>query len=74
MEYEGGLGSRLHKQNNNQYIAYAQWPDKLTWENAGNNLPEKSKSIRQSMREACQLIETLYKLDVVDELLKPYNK
>ena len=32
-EFEGSLGSRLHKQADGVYIAYAQWPDFNTWNN-----------------------------------------
>lgn len=28
----GGLGSRLHKAEDGTWLAYAQWPDKDTWE------------------------------------------
>ena len=28
----GGLGSRLHKAEDGTWLAYAQWPDKETWE------------------------------------------
>ncbi len=28
----GGLGSRLHKAEDGTWLAYAQWPDKATWE------------------------------------------
>jgi len=31
-DFAGSLGSRLHKGEGNLYIAYAQWPDKRTWE------------------------------------------
>lgn len=69
-KYEGSLGSRLHKDDNGIYIAYAQWPDRKTWENAGNKLPEKANNIRNTMRIACNTIETVYELDCVDDLLK----
>lgn len=69
-EYEGSLGSRLHKQNASTYIGYAQWPDEYTWENSGSNLPEESNTIREIMKSSCKEIKTLYKLDVTDDLLK----
>jgi quinol monooxygenase YgiN len=31
----GGLGSRLHATPDGIWLAYAQWPDKATWEQAG---------------------------------------
>lgn len=33
-DYEGSLGSRLHKLKDTSYIAYAQWPDRQTWKNS----------------------------------------
>ena len=69
MNYEGGLGSRLHKQSESHYIAYAQWPDKETWKNAGDNLPEKAHAVRDSLRISCINMETLYELDVLEDLL-----
>ncbi|WMI70149.1 antibiotic biosynthesis monooxygenase [Mangrovimonas sp. YM274] len=69
-QYEGGLGSRLHKKNESLYIAYAQWPDYESWQKAGKNLPESSNKIRKILRDSCEQFETLYELDVVEDLLK----
>jgi heme-degrading monooxygenase HmoA len=69
LEHEGSLGSRLHKKDSKNYIAYAQWPDKHTWQNSGNNVPEAAKEYRSTMRKACVEIKTEYELDVVDDLL-----
>lgn len=69
MNYEGGLGSRLHKRSENEYIAYAQWPDKETWKNAGENLPKKANTVRDRLRASCINMETLHELDVVEDLL-----
>ena len=69
-EYEGSLGSRLHKQDDLNYIAYAQWPNKKTWINSGKKLPELSEDFSKMMKESCEKIETLYKLEVVEDLLK----
>tara|TARA_Y100001936_G_scaffold252425_1_gene311997 strand:+ start:2550 stop:2885 length:336 start_codon:yes stop_codon:yes gene_type:complete len=30
----GGLGSRLHQAEDGLWVAYAQWPDKQTWEDS----------------------------------------
>lgn len=68
-KYEGSLGSRLHKQNEINYIGYAQWPDKITWVNSGSKMPQMSKDIRKKMRESCEEIETLFELEVIDDLL-----
>jgi heme-degrading monooxygenase HmoA len=66
---EGGLGSRLHQESELHYVAYAQWPDKSAWENAGSKLPENANAIRQTMREACIETKTLFELNVVEDLL-----
>ena len=68
-KFEKGLGSRLHRQNELKYIAYAQWPDKNTWLNSGKNLPSESKEIKKSMKDSCEKIETLFELEVVKDLL-----
>lgn len=31
-EERGALGSRLHRSEDGTWVAYAQWPDKATWE------------------------------------------
>ncbi|MCJ7556024.1 MAG: antibiotic biosynthesis monooxygenase [Gammaproteobacteria bacterium] len=31
----GGLGSRLHLSDDGWWLAYAQWPDRQTWERSG---------------------------------------
>jgi len=70
-DYAGGLGSRLHFESSQNYIAYAQWPDKKTWETANSKLPDNSSKIRETMRNAIEKIEILHKLNVVDDLLVP---
>ena len=69
-KHQGSLGSRLHKSDRCNYIAYAQWPDKETWESEWNNMPEHSKEISRKMKEACEERETLFELEVVEDLLK----
>ncbi len=68
--YAGSLGSRLHKKDEFNYIAYAQWPDKETWENSSNKLPEKSNEISKLMKESCNSIETLFELELILDLLE----
>ena len=68
-QYEGSLGSRLHKKNNEQYIAYAQWPDRKTWENSGSKLPEEANEYRKKMKEACVSISTQHELQMIEDLL-----
>ena len=68
-EHEGSLGSRLHRTPDGVYIAYAQWPARETWENA-SSLPPEADPVRRAMREACESIETVYELEVVDDRLQ----
>lgn len=68
--FEGSLGSRLHKESEQVFIAYAQWPDKKTWFNAGENLPEESKVVRKLMKESCEKIETIHTMEIISDLLK----
>lgn len=69
-EYEGSLGSRLHKKESGKYIAYAQWPSKEQFEQSGSNLPEEANLQRDLMRDSCEKIEVLDKFEVVEDLLK----
>lgn len=56
------LGSRLHKADEVTYIAYAQWPDREHWEQAGHKLPDAVNNLREQMRGACQSVKTLHEL------------
>ena len=67
--YEGGLGSRLHKAEDGKYLAYAQWPDRVTWENAGEHLPPEAEDVRMGMRKTCADIKTLHTMHVEADLL-----
>jgi len=58
-ENAGSLGSRLHKQSEFTYIAYAQWPDKQTWERAGDKLPSNANNIGVTMKHSCEKNERL---------------
>jgi heme-degrading monooxygenase HmoA len=65
MTTSGGLGSRLHKNEDGTFIAYAQWPSRKAWEEAS---PLDSEA-RKIMRETTTSTETLYRLDVLEDLL-----
>lgn len=69
-QFENSLGSRIHRKSKNEFIAYAQWPDKETWENSGSNMPEKANSIRKIMKDSCEEISTIHELEMVSDLLK----
>ena len=69
-QYEGSLGSRLHRTPDGSYIAYAQWPSRERWKESGDNLPEEATHASKRMREACSEISTLYELDPVQDLIQ----
>ena len=68
-QFEGSLGSRLHQEDEDMYIAYAQWPDEQAWKTSGNNLPPESEKFRTLMRISCHEINTIHKLNMVSDLL-----
>tara|TARA_R110000765_G_scaffold222003_1_gene326097 strand:- start:20786 stop:21091 length:306 start_codon:yes stop_codon:yes gene_type:complete len=70
MTYSGGLGSRLHKDKEGYYIAYAQWPDRETWKKAGSKLPKNTEKWIKAMKDSSEGTEILYELDVMNDLLK----
>lgn len=68
-EQNGTLGSRLHRNRDGAFIAYAQWPDEKTWDNAENNSPEADQA-RRLMKESCDTpTEVVFRLNVVEDLL-----
>jgi quinol monooxygenase YgiN len=67
-EHSGSLGSRLHKESESTYIAYAQWPARDIWSHE-SDLPESANTAKKEMNEACSAIDSLYCLEVVDDLL-----
>lgn len=70
-KYEGSLGSKLHRDQNGNFVAYAQWPSKEVWENAGSKLPkQETDRFRKQMKNSCIQIETEYELDLVEDLTK----
>lgn len=74
-EYRGSLGSRLHKLNESEYIAYAVWPNRETFEDVNRKMPNNTDQVRTAMREACSKIETIYEMDIVEDLIndKPFS-
>lgn len=69
--FEGSYGSRLHKVDDQLFIAYAQWPDKEMYNGSGNNLPATAEAYRQQIRSSCSDIKTEFELGViVMDLLK----
>ncbi len=73
INYANGLGSRLHKDAHENYIAYAQWPDERSWNEAGAKLPESAQKLSAQMRSRCSKFEVLHTLYEVKNLLKTEN-
>ena len=66
-EKRGSLGSRLHRAEDGTWIAYAQWPDKQTWE-AGRVQVQDTEAL-QMMRESIEVSHAPTLMEVVDDLL-----
>lgn len=69
----GGWGSRLHRMSEGVYIAYAQWPDKATWEKAmETRMRHSDDEARKMYRDAIVpgTFETLATGEVVADLLE----
>ena len=65
----GGLGSKIHRADDGTYVAYAQWPDRETWEAMGK-LPSVNPAASQAMGEAiAETLPSLY-LDPMADLLE----
>ncbi|MEW6732643.1 MAG: antibiotic biosynthesis monooxygenase [Acidobacteriota bacterium] len=65
----GSLGSRLHRGEDGTWYAYAQWPDKQTWEAAGK-IPVEHREALVMMQESIEQTYPSIYLDVVDDLLQ----
>lgn len=50
----GGLGSRLHKTDDGWWLAYAQWPDRQTWEQAQTRTTPVHPDAAQRMADAIE--------------------
>ncbi|HEY9789269.1 MAG TPA: antibiotic biosynthesis monooxygenase [Candidatus Obscuribacterales bacterium] len=66
----GSFGSRLHRNEDGTFVAYAQWPSRKAWENAA---PSETAA-RDRMREATLSSETVFCLEVLEDLLVTQNQ
>jgi hypothetical protein len=63
-------GSRLHRDADGAWIAYAVWPDEETYQRAQQAAPVAADADRALMREGIEgSIEVLHRMTVVDDLL-----
>lgn len=68
----GGWGSRLHRAEGNLYFAYAQWPDRATWEKAlESRMRHSDDEARRMYREAIVegTFDTVFAGEVAADLL-----
>lgn len=70
MARHGGGGSRLHRAENGDFVAYARWPSKEARDKAfADYSKDRNRSIPQREGKA-ELIEEIW-LDITDDLLIP---
>jgi len=68
----GGLGSRLHKASDGTWWAYAQWPDKETWEKSSVTTKKAQQGI-ELMSDAVDERLPHIELSLVTDLLVPVS-
>ena len=73
-KYEGGLGSRLHRVNELEYIAYAQWPDRETWEAYGDHMPPSAEQARSVMKSCYASFTAIHTMDMIKDQLDSIKK
>ena len=69
----GGWGSRLHRHDDGTVFAYAQWPDRATWERAmATRMHHSDDAAREKYRGAFEpeSFETVFAGEVVADLLE----
>lgn len=70
-EKAGALGSRLHKGEDGFFYAYAQWPDRHTFEAASEILPtENFVQLRLQWAQLCEPSEIIFAGTVKADLLE----
>lgn len=73
----GSLGSRLHRNENGNFIGYAQWPSREVWCQIGtsplNNGHYPEYDLASQQMQACLAIpsKTLFEMDVEEDYLRP---
>ncbi len=67
-QHRGGLGSRLHRCEDNTWLAYAKWPDRKTWERA-LELPSVDEHLIEKMQSCVVKRYKPVPLDPVADLL-----
>ena len=65
----GTSGSRLHRTDDEHYVAYAVWPSQAAWAEA-RQAPPPNPDASSKMREAIEQSFPAMMLEVVDDLLQ----
>jgi len=65
----GSLGSRLHRAEDGTWVAYAQWPDRRTWE-AASAVPVTDAEASDMMRESVETSYPSVLMEVAEDLLR----
>jgi hypothetical protein len=68
----GSLGSRLHKAEDGSWVAYAQWPDRVTWESAAKFDVEDEEAAQMMKGSVAERYPDIY-MEVVEDLLQRSN-
>jgi quinol monooxygenase YgiN len=65
----GGLGSKIHREDDGTYVAYAQWPSREAWTHS-SQLPSVDPDASKAMADA--VLETFPSLllDPIEDLLE----
>jgi quinol monooxygenase YgiN len=64
----GSLGSRLHHAEDDTWVAYAQWPDRQTYD-AADNIPVIDNEARKLFRDSIEEAYPDIYMSVIDDLL-----
>lgn len=72
----GGLGSRLHRNSDGRFVAYAQWPDESTWRRAfeakmAYDDPETRAAFVDAIAETPPDHGPVFTMTMTDDLLRP---
>jgi quinol monooxygenase YgiN len=66
----GSLGSRLHKNDDGTFVAYAQWPSRELW---AANAPTLGVDLARQERDACLVegsaVTVVFRLTACDDML-----
>jgi heme-degrading monooxygenase HmoA len=70
----GSYGSRLHRDGDGRFVAYAEWPDEATWRAAfaqkmAYDEPETRAAFLDAIAETPDEPEPIFTMTVLDDLL-----